>query len=374
MNILVVAPAAAAVADAIAAWNDRLGPEDHGFVLGLGRSATARGRWTVHPLQLDLTRSRYRRRALLELSTWWPSPANPAWRRVLEQSWGEFVWHVRSFDPDVVDIGSAALPATLRTRLAKALAPIAVVAGAEGAAHTDGPRWRRYDPNIKVSVVLPVYRGGAYLRRALDTCLGQTHRALEIVVVDDCSPDETPDIVAEYAGRDDRVVTIRNAENLRLPGALNVGFARAHGQLLTWTSHDNYHAPRAIETLVRYLCTWPDVDFVYSACHLVDAQDTLSPDVWYQAPPWHAPFFNPIGPYFLYRRRVWEVTGEFRRDLEYLEDYEYWVRVAKRFGMMRLPFPLYYYRQHAESMTGRAPDLDDRRRKIRAEHFSGRRG
>jgi GT2 family glycosyltransferase len=372
MNVLALALAPAAVADAIDAWDTRLGADDRGFVLTLGRSVTAEAGWTVHPLELDRTRSRYWRRALLEASSRWPSPANPAWRWLLERAWPEIVWHVRSFDPDVVDVRRAALPAALAARLAAAVAPIALVTDRDERAAGRDASWRRYDPSVMVSIVLPVYCGGAYLRQALDGCLSQTHRALELIVVDDCSPDETPAIVAEYARRDARVVAIRTPENLRLPGALNAGFARARGELLTWTSHDNYHAPRAIETLVQYLCTWPDVNFVYSACHVVDADDRVAPDVWYQAPPWHARFFNPVGPYFLYRRRVWEATGQFRRDLEYLEDYEYWVRVSKRFAMMRLPYPLYYYRLHADSMTSRAPRLDERRQRILAEHFPDR--
>ena len=368
MNVLVLALSESALASALGAWEARLGPADHGFVLTLGRAVTARGRWSLHPLELDLTRARHGRRLLLEATGRWPSPANPAWRWLLTRRWSDIVWNIRAFDPDVVDLRLAPLPTALASQLERELAPIQVVRSGEPPAPVDSP-WRRYDPQRRVSIVLPVYRGARYLPEALDSCLAQTHANLEVVVVDDASPDETPEIVARYAKDDRRVIGIRNAQNLRLPGALNAGFARAGGDLLTWTSHDNTYAPRAVETLVRYLCTWPDVDFVYSAYRVIDAAGAPQPGVVHASPPWNTAYWNPFGPCFLYRRPVYEATGQFRPDMEYLEDYEYWVRVSKRFRMMRLPWPLYDYRQHPDSMTGRAPDLDRLRRRLKQEHF-----
>jgi hypothetical protein len=377
MNVIMFAASEEALRAGTSDWQTRLGPEDHAFALTLGRNVTARGRWQLHPLELDLTHRHQARRLLREAATRWPSAANPAWRWLLARRWPDVVWNLRALDPDLVDLRWAPMPAALAARLAHDLAPIRVLGGGEPfppgepPALTESP-WRRYDGTLKVSIVLPVYRGGAYLAQALDSCLAQTHANVEIVAVDDASPDETPDILAQYARKDHRVVTIRNAQNMKLPGALNVGFAHATGDLLTWTSHDNAYAPEAIETLAGYLCTWPDVDFVYSAYRVIDEAGQPQPGIVHASPPWNTVYWNPFGPCFLYRRHVYETTGEFRRDMEYLEDYEYWVRVAKRFRMMRLPWALYDYRRHQASMTGRAPDLDALRGQLKREHFGRR--
>src|SRR4029079_4361219 len=98
----------------------------------------------------------------------------------------------------------------------------------------------------KVSIVLPVYNGGQFLRQSIESCLTQTHRNLELILVDDCSKDDTPAIIAEYAARDPRVRSIRNTTNQRLPRSLNIGFAEAGGARLTWTSHDTFYAPCTI--------------------------------------------------------------------------------------------------------------------------------
>ena len=64
-----------------------------------------------------------------------------------------------------------------------------------------------------VSIVLPVYNGEKYLRESLDSILAQTMQDWELIVVDDCSQDTTPQILAEYVAHDSRIRIVRNKEN-----------------------------------------------------------------------------------------------------------------------------------------------------------------
>ena len=98
--------------------------------------------------------------------------------------------------------------------------------------------------NPKVSIVLPTYNGARYLKSSVESCLNQTHKNIELVIVDDCSTDETPDIVRSY--NDPRIRYVRNETNQRLPRSLNIGFALATGDYLTWTSDDNEFLPHSI--------------------------------------------------------------------------------------------------------------------------------
>ncbi|MBI3637918.1 MAG: glycosyltransferase family 2 protein [Candidatus Rokubacteria bacterium] len=368
MNVLVIVPAPSAATAAAAEWRPRLAETDRLFVLALaGTAARDAAGYSVHPVELDPSAGAGRA-VLRVVGRRAPALARPLWRALLGRVWPDVVVNVRGFDPDVIDVRRA--PAAFAPRLAAALPHARLVtAGATPARETVDRGWRRYDAETLVSVILPVYNGARYLRQSLDSCLAQTHRRLEVIVVDDASTDDTPDIVAEYARADSRVTTVRHASNRRLPGALNTGFLRARGALLTWTSHDNYYAPDALETLVAHLSTWPDVDFVYSAFYRVDESGRSGAGATYAVPPWQLRYCNAIGPYFLYRRRVWETVGEFRPDMEYLEDYEYWVRTAKQFQMIGLQFPRYYYRVHDESMSRRAPDVEPLRRRLWREHF-----
>ena len=98
--------------------------------------------------------------------------------------------------------------------------------------------------NALVSIVLPVYNGARFLAEAIQSCLAQTYPHWELIVVDDCSTDDSPQIVAGFAADDARIRVIRHAHNRKLPGALNTGFDAARGEYLTWTSDDNLLPPR----------------------------------------------------------------------------------------------------------------------------------
>ena len=113
-----------------------------------------------------------------------------------------------------------------------------------------------------VSIVLPVFNGAPYVRQSIESCLNQTHRDIELIVVDDSSEDGTVDIVKSYT--DPRLTLIQHDRNRKLPAALNTGFRRSGGAYLTWTSHDNYYVPTAIAELVQFLEESTGVDFVLS--------------------------------------------------------------------------------------------------------------
>jgi CDP-glycerol glycerophosphotransferase len=109
---------------------------------------------------------------------------------------------------------------------------------------------RRSEPLI--SVVVPAYDVAAYLPACLDSILGQSHRALDVVVVDDGSPDESGAIARSYAERDRRVRVVR-IENRGLGGARNEGLRHARGDVLAFADSDDIVPPGAYATMLRQL-------------------------------------------------------------------------------------------------------------------------
>lgn len=208
----------------------------------------------------------------------------------------------------------------------------------------------------KVSIILPTYNGAQYIEASIASCLEQTYSDIELVVVDDCSTDETPQVLSRYAD-DSRVKIIRHDVNRKLPAALNTGFANASGSYLSWTSDDNWFAPNAIEEMVAYLDNHPDVGFVYSDYWLVDEYGQTIRQVEAGIPS-HLETRCAIAS-FVYRREVYEAVGDYDPELFRIEDYDYWLRVAQQFKLGWLAQPLYYYRRHASSLTGK-DDLANR--------------
>jgi hypothetical protein len=378
MKVLVVLPHASRVNEAARDWRAKADAAgDLTFLVCTGTGATDRSDCVVHTLSHEAAASRRWRRFFFVGFGHLPGFERIFWSLglylvLLRAVWPSLRFHIRSFDPDLVDLRWMPGSHALRGRLAEFPQIRTLAKGERPSAEPLDTSWRRYDPDVKVSIVLPVFNGMRYLRESIESCLGQSHRNLELIIVDDASTDGTPAMIAEYARKDPRVVAIRNAKNMRLPRSLNTGFSRATGDLLTWTSDDNNYATGGIEALVRYLCTWPDIDFVYSATRRIDEAGRILEKAAYRQPPWALIDSNVIGSFLLYRRKIYEELGGFRTDMEYVEDYEYWVRVYLRFAMMRLSLPLYDYRMHSESLTARVKHLElggPFRERVRREHF-----
>lgn len=197
--------------------------------------------------------------------------------------------------------------------------------------------------NVLVSIVLPCYNGSSHLAASIESVISQTYQDWELIIVNDCSKDNSLEIMNEYAAKDTRIKVINNEKNLKLPGALNKGFSEAKGRYLTWTSHDNRMAPTMVEEMVAYLDSHPEVGLVtanYAAFSLSTGEHLY--DVSMPDPQKNLPRFNTICYAFMYRREVMETVGGYDENLFLIEDYEYWVRIWLQFKMGKIDKVLYY--------------------------------
>lgn len=114
--------------------------------------------------------------------------------------------------------------------------------------------------DIKVSIVIPVYKVEAYLRRCVDSAVSQTLKEIEIILVDDGSPDGCPTICDEYAASDKRIHVIHK-ENGGLASARNAGMRIAQGEYLFFLDSDDWLDPNGMELLYQKAEEY-QVDFV----------------------------------------------------------------------------------------------------------------
>lgn len=101
-----------------------------------------------------------------------------------------------------------------------------------------------------ISVVIPVYKSEEYLRRCVDSVLAQTISELELILVDDGSPDGSGSICDEYAAKDSRVKVIHQ-ENAGVSAARNAGMDLASGDYLAFVDSDDFVGPDMYEALLR---------------------------------------------------------------------------------------------------------------------------
>ncbi len=202
-----------------------------------------------------------------------------------------------------------------------------------------------------VSIVLPTYKRAQVLPWAIRSVLAQTYANWELIVVDDNSPDDTAAVVASFT--DPRIRYVRNDPNLKLPRALNRGFSLARGEFLTWTSDDNLYAPQALEKMVVRLQAG-GCDLVYADYWLFSEQDDEGHprDPQHDRLPGSAQLHkgNHIGACFMYTRRVYEAVGDYDPELFLVEDYDYFIRIARQFALAHIAEPLYYFRRDDDTL------------------------
>jgi glycosyltransferase involved in cell wall biosynthesis len=126
-----------------------------------------------------------------------------------------------------------------------------------------------------VSVGLPVYNGGNYLRTAVDSILRQTYKELELVICDNASTDDTAAICGEAAALDSRVRVYRQDRNVGAAANYNRAFELARGRYFKWAAHDDVLAPTFIERAVEVLESDPGVVLCSSRTGKIDHRGEL---------------------------------------------------------------------------------------------------
>lgn len=211
-------------------------------------------------------------------------------------------------------------------------------------------------------MVIPAFNAGATLGETLTSARGQTHRDLEIFVVDDGSTDDTAEIAARHAAEDSRVIILSQA-NAGVAAARNTGIAAAAGAFVALLDADDLWATTKIERQLGVFATsTPRVGLVYTWFALIDAQSRivkLGRRTDHEGDVLEAlAFYNFIGngsaP--LIRRSAIEETGGFDTTLrarggQGCEDWKLYFEVAERHHFAVVREALTGYRQLPGNMS-----------------------
>ena len=204
-----------------------------------------------------------------------------------------------------------------------------------------------------VSILMPVYKTAPFLRDALDSLLSQTFTDFEIIVLNDCSPDNAEEILDQYD--DPRIVRYRGEHNVGLSNVLNIGIEMAHGKYIARMDSDDLSLPDRLQVQVDYLNNHPEVDLVSVGMQLFGAKE----EVWIreQNPEkvkinalFHSPVLHASS---MWRKNRFESLGlRFRQEMVPAEDYDLWTRaLLDGLKLVNLPNVLYRYRIHPAQAT-----------------------
>lgn len=208
---------------------------------------------------------------------------------------------------------------------------------------------------LTVSIIIPAYNAAASLPLALQSLQAQSWRALEIIVVDDCSEDGTASIVNTAAQHDPRIRLLRLPANSGAYAARNAGAAAALGDFITVHDSDDWSHPQKIEKQVRALLAHPHKQLSFS--HWARATEDLFFGGWNTPANWHA-WVHRNTSSLMIRRSAFKRLG-YWDEVRCSADAEYYYRAIRVFGAQALVevlpgIPLAFGRITARSLTQQA--------------------
>lgn len=212
----------------------------------------------------------------------------------------------------------------------------------------------------RVTVLMPVYNGEAFLHEAIDSILNQTFQDFEFLIINDGSTDSTEAIIQSYT--DPRIRYEKNPQNLRLIATLNKGIDLARGEYIARMDADDISMPNRLEKQVIFMDSHPEVGLLGAAFDTFNENGHLA-SVCYAAT------HEAIQLRHLYQIHLSHGTGLFRvavlkkhqlyfnPEFSHAEDYELWSRLSKVTRFANLPDMLYRVRHHAGEVSNKYADV-----------------
>jgi len=226
-----------------------------------------------------------------------------------------------------------------------------------------------------VSICLPTYNGAKYLPECVDSVLAQTYSDFELVIVDDCSTDDSVKIAKSYAQLDPRVRVVVNDNNVGLVGNWNRSVSLSHGEWIKFAFQDDLIRPECLRRMldVAVRSEMPIVscarDFIFEPGTTAEIRqfyvdhEAQIKATYRDSDRWSArevaemalrrKFPNLLGEptAVLLHRNVFDRFGLFNPHLAFCCDLEYWIRVASNTGTIHIPDVLATFRVHAGSTS-----------------------
>ena len=221
--------------------------------------------------------------------------------------------------------------------------------------------WTEKREQPLVSVCVAVYNAGEFLHETLDSVLNQTYNNIEFLVVDDCSTDNSREVITSWQKKDSRVIPVFLEKNSNVCAAGNAGFERAKGTYVAIIGHDDVWRPDKLEKQVAFLEEHPDTGACFTWGEVIDEKQAIVSDnnrLIYQAmnadnnsaENWLRRMILDKSnwactPSVCVRKSVLDRVGYYRYGLVQLQDFELWLRILSNSSIYVLQEKLTWYRR-----------------------------
>jgi len=215
----------------------------------------------------------------------------------------------------------------------------------------------------KVSIVIPTYNREDTIGRAIESALKQTYEQFEIIVVDDGSTDETPEIVKQY--NDDRIRYVRYTPNEGQNHARNVGLQNAQGEYISYLDSDDKFLPRHLEVAVKNLEQLPDEFAGVVTGHRDDLGEEVVEKEVYDGRVVYEDLINDmyakIGGLSLltFRRGILDTIGYHDENVTKCTDLDFYLQILGEYNLFGINETLCYRYKQEDSVSINAKNIVD---------------
>ena len=229
----------------------------------------------------------------------------------------------------------------------------------------------------KVTVYVPCRQYARYLEQCLQSLARQTLTDWEAILIDDASTDGSPALMEAFRARfPERVRVLLNAQPQGLRANANAALELARGEYVMRLDADDYLDENALLVLAGYLDRDPDIGLAYPNWTYIDDDGGFIGQerrkrLWDET---HVPDLPAHGACTLVRRRVLKAIGGYETDLPAQDGHELWLKTLYRHGVASVETPLFFYRQHAGSLSDNQARLLDSRRQVKRRAAAAGRG
>lgn len=214
----------------------------------------------------------------------------------------------------------------------------------------------------RVSVIIPAFNAEEYVAETIESVLAQTRAADEIIAVDDGSTDGTLEVLRRFSP----AVTALSKQNGGPASARNLAIRHSTGDLIAFLDCDDLWMPDKLEKQVGYLDEHPRTGLLFSEADMFSESGGKkvrhSTIGWTADPTFRQLLFGDFIPNstVVIRRECVDRVGYQNESLELIavEDYEYWMRIARHFVMAGMAEPLAMYRLRDGNLMGEGSDID----------------
>lgn len=210
--------------------------------------------------------------------------------------------------------------------------------------------------NPLVSVLMTAYNAEKYIGLAIQSILDQTYKNFEFIIIEDCSKDNTGEIIQEYAKKDKRIVAVKNEVNLNAGGSSNKGLKLCKGKYIVRMDADDWSFPYRIEKQVNFM--EENTKVVASGGAMVICDEDLREITEREYPKTHTEIeklilrFDPVPhPASIWRKDAIDKTNGYPPKLGMSEDYALTLDIAQHGELANIDDTLIKYRVHKKSAS-----------------------